>query len=73
MIPELALQPTKGEFDLAAIQRHLDALDEAARDPQVPERFLLSSHPETLERAVEARRSGHSSPTRSRSFIRGQR
>ena len=62
MIPELALQPEDGEFDLPAILGHLDALSTAVRDPQMPERFLLSSHPETLERAVEERKNGHVVP-----------
>jgi hypothetical protein len=62
MIPDFALQPAEGEFDLAAILGHLDALDTAVRDPQMPERFLLSSYPETLERAVEERKNGQVVP-----------
>ena len=62
MIPELALQPAEGELDVEAIRRHLDSLDTAARDPQMPERFLLSSNPETLRRAVTARKHGEVVP-----------
>ena len=62
MIPDLTLKPAEGEFDLAAIYRHLDSLDTAARDPEMPDRFLLSAWPETLERAVSARTSGMAVP-----------
>jgi len=62
MIPELALKPTDGEFDLAAIHRHLDSLDTAIRDPQNPDRFLLSSDPAALREAAEQRRGSNPVP-----------
>jgi hypothetical protein len=62
VIPELALKPTEGAFDLAAIHGHLDSLDTAARDPQNRDRFLLSSDPEALKSAVRERMSGKAVP-----------
>lgn len=62
MIDDVVLKPVEGEFDLAAIHAHLDALPTAARDPQSPDRYLLSSHPDSLARALQARRSSQRVP-----------
>lgn len=61
MIDSIVLEPATGEFDVDAIERRLDALPTAARDPQERRRFFLSPDPATLRAATQARATGEPS------------
>ena len=53
MINDLILEPTDGEFDVAAITTHLASLPLAVRDPVRPAQFVMASDPGTLARGLE--------------------
>jgi hypothetical protein len=62
MIEDLLIKPAVGLFDISAIRDHLDSGGVAIRDPQIPDRFLLSTSKASLRRAKSERLAGKSVP-----------